>query len=121
MTKRDIGFIIDSSGSVGSRNWKTIQTFIKKVTDHFLLDPRYALFGVETYSDQASVEIEFGAFDKKTSFDSAVSGLTWLQGKTRTDLALEKASNALFDSSHGSRMGVDKVALIITDGQTNGL
>ena len=41
---------MDSSGSVGSKNFETVKSFIKNISDHFIIGPSDTRFGVIHYS-----------------------------------------------------------------------
>ena len=62
---------------------------------------------------------KFGEIASTDDFNKKVDGLPHLRGKTRIDLALQKAGNELFTWAGGMRIRSDviKVVIVITDGR----
>ncbi|XP_020893409.2 collagen alpha-5(VI) chain-like, partial [Exaiptasia diaphana] len=125
-TKVDIAFLVDSSGSIGRRNWNIVQHVlidtIKEITVsadgnhvamiHFSTRPEI-VFGFHTLYGSETVEL----YSRKINRRRFQKGLTYI------DRALELAYREIFKSSAGMRTSdeVRKIAVIITDGvQTSG-
>lgn len=66
------------------------------------------------YSNSASVKARFGEFAEESEFARAVEGLPYERGLTRIDKALALTASDIF--AKGSRPGVPKIAMLITDG-----
>ncbi|XP_037692692.1 collagen alpha-1(XXVIII) chain isoform X1 [Choloepus didactylus] len=111
----ELVFVIDSSESVGLENFQIIKDFVKALTDRIAGDLSTARIGVINYSHKVEVVSDLKLFSGKDSLKLAVDNMQYLGEGTYTGLALQKA-NLMFQDA---RPGVKKVALVITDGQTN--
>ena len=113
-TPVDLAFIIDSSGSIGSSNYRKQKNFVKEVAKSFGLSPNGSRAAMVLYSNSASVKARFGQFAGQTEFARAVEDLPYERGLTRIDKALELTASGIF--AKDSRAGVPKIAMLITDG-----
>ncbi|PFX15219.1 Collagen alpha-1(XII) chain [Stylophora pistillata] len=113
-TPVDLAFIIDSSGSIGLRNYRKQKIFVKEMAKSFGLSPNGSRAAMVVYSNSASVKARFGEFAEETELARAVDGLPYERGLTRIDKALELTASDIF--AKGSRAGVPKIAMLITDG-----
>jgi len=111
----DLGFIIDSSGSV-SGDFHKEKTFVKKIAERFNIVENWAHAGVVSFSHEARVDIPLNAHYDQASFEKAVDEISPMGFTTRIDLALIQARDSLFHRSNGAREGVNKAIVVITDG-----
>ena len=109
----DVAFIIDSSGSIGKRNYLKQKDFVKAVAKSFGLAPDQSQAAMVLYSNSASVQARFGQYPTTEEFGKAVDALPYERGLTRIDKALDVAATEIFPEG---RAGVPKIALLITDG-----
>ena len=109
----DVAFIIDSSGSIGRRNYLKQKNFVKEVAKSFGLAADQSQAAMVLYSNSASVQARFGQYATTEEFAKAVDALPYERGLTRIDRALELAATDIFPEA---RAGVPKLALLITDG-----
>lgn len=72
--------------------------------------------GVEIFSDSAHVKINLNESAEKELLKSKISQINRLLGDTNTADALNKLRQVMFKPERGSRPGVKRVALILTDG-----
>ena len=102
--KLDLGFVLDSSGSVGYTNFQRMKLFVKDLTDFYKLGPDETRVSVMSFSDSAYIHISFsGYFADKNRFDSAVDRIGYDNGGTATAMALSMAYNDMFTSRYGAR------------------
>jgi len=111
----DLGFILDSSGSVRGDFHKE-KTFLKQIAERFHIVENWAHAGVVSFSHEARLDIPFNAHYEQASFEKAVDAIRPIGFTTRIDLALIKARDSLFARSNGARDGVNKAIVVITDG-----
>merc|ERR1711931_192948 len=111
----DLGFILDSSGSVRGDFHKE-KTFLKQIAERFHIVENWAHAGVVSFSHEARVDIPFNTHYEQASFEKAVDAIRPIGFTTRIDLALIKARDSLFARSNGARDGVNKAIVVITDG-----
>ena len=107
--------MIDSSESVGTDNFLIIKNFVNTLIDHVTLDLATARVGIINYSHKVERVAHLTQFSSKDDFKLAVDNMQYLGEGTYTATALH-AANQMFEAA---RPGVKKVALVITDGQTD--
>ena len=106
----DIAFIIDSSGSIGRKNWELMKRFVKSIVSK--LDVRSSAVRVAAivYSTNPQVVMLFRYFQGTDEINSLFDRMRWERGYTYTDKALLLADSRLFQTSNGMRPGVRKVS-----------
>src|SRR6218665_2378079 len=72
--------------------------------------------GLVTYGDKIRVEFGLRTYSSAASAMKAVSLVSQLRGKTRTDRALQKMRQMMADDK---RSGVTQIGIVITDGQSD--
>ena len=113
-TPVDLAFIVDSSGSIGAKNYLKEKHFVKQLARSFGLAPDHSRAALVLYSGSASVKAGFDQYPTLEQFHKIVDDLPYENGSTRIDLALEKANQEVFPQA---RKGVPKIAILITDGK----
>ena len=113
-TPVDLAFIVDSSGSIGSKNYLKEKHFVKQLARGFGVAPGQSRAALVLYSNSASVKAGFDQYPTLEQFHKSVDDLPYEKGFTRIDLALEKANQEVFPQA---RKGVPKIAILITDGK----
>ena len=113
----DLGFVVDSSGSIQDVNYKKQKDFIKGITKALTVSPQNVQLGLILFSDVPLLSITFGTFrsTNNSEFAKAVDNLIYLKGRTRTDKALEVAAAHLFPGGRQNR--VPQILFLITDGR----
>ena len=110
----DLAFIVDSSASIGAKNYLKEKHFVKQLARSFGLAPDHSRAALVLYSGSASVKAGFDQYPTLEQFHKIVDDLPYENGSTRIDLALEKANQQVFPQA---RKGVPKIAILITDGK----
>ncbi len=119
--RADVGFIVDSSGSLKSEYGKEKQ-FVKLLAQKFGLSAKGSHAGVVLFSDTADVRVKLAEKNTGAEFNDAVDQLPLLGKTTRIDKALQVAYNDLFQPENGLRLDVPQVLFVLTDGaQTNAI
>jgi len=112
----DVGFLLDSSGSVG-RDYAKEQQFLKAFAASFGISEEGSHVGVIAFNDKAKHSIKMNQFTDASSLNEAVDAIPWMDGTTRIDRALELAQEEMFAEVNGGRGGsVKKILVVITDG-----
>ena len=102
--KLDLGFILDSSGSVGYYNFQQMKLFVKDLTDFYKLGSEETRVSVMSFASHAHIHIAFSAhFSDKRWFDSAVDRISYSSGGTATAAALNLAYSDMFTTRNGMR------------------
>ena len=110
----DLAFIVDSSASIGSKNYMKEKHFVKQLARSFGVAPGHSRAALVLYSNSSSVKAGFDQYPSLEEFQQSVDDLPYERGLTRIDLALEKANQEVFPQA---RKGVPKIAILITDGK----
>ncbi|KAL1258682.1 hypothetical protein QQF64_009259 [Cirrhinus molitorella] len=112
----ELVFVIDSSESVGPDNFELIKQFVNTLIDQVSVSPEVTRVGVVLYShmsyDVTSIQQRLSRDEVK----AAVSKMDYIGEGTYTGSGIRKANEMFF---RFARPGVEKVAVVITDGQTN--
>lgn len=107
--------MIDSSESVGPENFNLIKDFVNAVVDRTSVGRNSTRIGVVLYSHINLVVLSLMQEATKDQVKSAVRSMSYLGEGTYTGSAIQEA-NQMFKAA---RAGVRKVAIVITDGQTD--
>ena len=107
---------MDSSGSMTTIQYLQQKRFIQHLTRKFKIARDGTRVGIIVYSTRASIAISLKSYFTWRGFARAVSRIRFERGDTRIDLAL-KSAREIFKTSRGSREGVPKILIILTDGQ----
>ena len=113
----DLGFAMDSSGSIREANYEKEKDFIKGLADQLDVGLQTVQLGLIVFSDVPFLLIRFGT-EKSTdpsSFSDAVDKVPYFRGRTRIDSALETAANDMFPE--GRQSSVPQVFFLVTDGR----
>ena len=105
----DIGFVIDSSGSIGRSNWGRMKRFLKSLVSKLDVSPSATHISAVAYSNNPEVVLRFRNRQSTDEVNKAFDGMRWQRGFTYTDKALLLADSDLFQSANGMRPNVAKV------------
>ncbi|XP_061164208.1 von Willebrand factor A domain-containing protein 2-like isoform X4 [Saccostrea echinata] len=117
-TAADIVFILDSSGSVGSGNFEKTKEFFKAMVDGFQIGSKTVRVGAVPFSTSVHNTFQLTSFYSKSALKSRISNIPYDSGSTNTAMAIRYARTTSFGAY--SRNNVPKLAVIITDGQSDG-
>jgi collagen type VI alpha len=118
--KADIAFIIDSSSSIWKPNFDTQIRFLYNILSLFDISPSKTQVAAVSYSNVTIPEFLFDSFSSKHQVLDAIKDIKYTRGSaTRTYKALELMNNVIFNSKNGARDDVIKIAIVMTDGETN--
>ncbi|XP_066303182.1 uncharacterized protein [Branchiostoma lanceolatum] len=116
----DMVFVLDGSGSVGADNFETVKDFVVSVVDGFEIGRSRTRIGVVQYSNEVVNEFNLTEYDNKPDVQSAISNITYLQGRTYTGAALRYMTDFSFSEEAGARppyQAIPKVGIVVTDGE----
>ena len=116
----DVGFVLDVSGSIGSRDWEVEKTFTKKLARVIDISPSGGRAGVVLFNSYAYTKIKFNSYNTYTAFASGVDRLPYRGGGTSISWGLKMALSGLFQTSAGMRTNSYKEVVLITDGRDSG-
>ena len=105
----DIAFIIDSSGSIGRRNWVQVKRFVKSLVSKLDVSNSATRVAAIAFSTDPEVVMRFNDDQGTDEVNRGFDGMRHQRGYTFTDKALELADNDLFQTSNGMRLSAPKV------------
>ncbi|KAH9518401.1 hypothetical protein Btru_016734 [Bulinus truncatus] len=114
----DILLILDSSTSIGRTNYAALANFAGNLTTNFHIGQDAIQFGAVLFSDSAHNLFDFSSFQTSEQVQQALTHMPYLGGSTHTDLALDYARTTSFTARYGARPNVGRVAIVITDGNS---
>ena len=114
-------FVLDSSGSVGERNFELVRRFVLDVSRIFQIGPRNTQIGVIIFSDSSQVIFNLNRYQNRQSLERAIRRIPYLAGATDTAGGLKDLLKA-FSTANGARPlseAVPRVAVVLTDGRSD--
>uniref|UniRef100_A0A8C7TLN7 Collagen alpha-1(XXVIII) chain n=1 Tax=Oncorhynchus mykiss TaxID=8022 RepID=A0A8C7TLN7_ONCMY len=112
----ELVFVIDSSESVGPENFEIIKDFVAALVDRVTVGRNATRIGLVLYSLEVKLEFNLARHMTKQDVKQAIRNIPYIGEGTHTGTAIRKATQEAF---YSSRKGVSKVAIVITDGQTD--
>ncbi|XP_069394076.1 collagen alpha-1(XIV) chain isoform X2 [Paralichthys olivaceus] len=114
----DIVILVDGSWSIGRINFRLVRTFLENLVNAFDVGIDKTRIGLAQYSGDPRIEWHLNAFSTKDTVVDAVKNLPYKGGNTLTGLALSYIMENCFKPESGSRVGVPKIGILITDGKS---
>ncbi|XP_036358133.1 uncharacterized protein LOC115210527 [Octopus sinensis] len=114
----DIVFVMDSSASVGYKNFHKMLDFVEKLVDKFEIGPKHIQIGAMSYNSRPHLEFHLNKFNSKSAIKKAISKIHYKVGNTYTDQAINFMHYHMFTHANGARTNVPKIGVIITDGES---
>ncbi|KAM9737140.1 collagen alpha-1(XIV) chain isoform 2-T2 [Menidia menidia] len=114
----DIVILVDGSWSIGRINFRLVRTFLENLVRAFSVEYDKTRIGLAQYSGDPRIEWHLNAHTTKESVIEAVKNLPYKGGNTLTGLALTFILENSFKVESGSRPGVPKIGILITDGKS---
>merc|ERR1712226_369002 len=111
----DIGFILDSSGSLRYQ-YQTEKDFLKLVAESFGLSKDGSRAAVVTFSYWAEHSIKLKDYYNILSFGAAVDAIPLMGYTTRLDRSLRLVQKEMFKKESGAREDSPKLLVLLTDG-----
>uniref|UniRef100_A0A8C9ZLQ8 Collagen type XIV alpha 1 chain n=1 Tax=Sander lucioperca TaxID=283035 RepID=A0A8C9ZLQ8_SANLU len=114
----DIVILVDGSWSIGRINFRLVRTFLENLVKAFSVEFDKTRIGLAQYSGDPRIEWHLNAHTTKEAVMEAVKNLPYKGGNTLTGLALTFILENSFKPESGSRPGVPKIGILITDGKS---
>lgn len=112
----ELVFVIDSSESVGPENFEIIKDFVAALVDRLTVGRNATRVGLVLYSLEVQLVFNLARYTTKQDVKQAIRRILYIGEGTYTGTAIRKATQEAF---YSTRTGVRKVAIVITDGQTD--
>ncbi|XP_006907315.1 collagen alpha-5(VI) chain [Pteropus alecto] len=114
--KADIMFLVDSSGSIGLENFEKMKTFMKNLLAKVQIGPDKTQIGVVQFSGYNKEEFQLNKYFTQKEISDAIDRMSLINQNTLTGSALTFVDQ-YFTHPKGSRLGVKKFLILITDGE----
>ncbi|XP_028280437.1 collagen alpha-1(XIV) chain [Parambassis ranga] len=114
----DIVILVDGSWSIGRINFRLVRMFLENLVNAFDVGIDKTRIGLAQYSGDPRIEWHLNTFSTKDAVIDAVKNLPYKGGNTLTGLALTYILENCFKPESGSRVGIPKIGILITDGKS---
>ncbi|XP_043994594.1 cartilage matrix protein [Gambusia affinis] len=114
----DTVFLIDGSKSVRPENFELVKKWINQIIDKLDVSDKNAHVGLVQYSSTVRTEFPLGRYNNKKDLKEAVKKMDYMERGTMTGMALRHMVDSVFNIAQGARPGVQKVAIVFTDGRS---
>lgn len=118
-TLADIHFLLDTSGSIGEPGFEKQKQFIAKFAKSFTIGPMQFQIGVSNFGSKVHPQFYMNNYHHLPDLLRAINNLSYDGGGTNTHLALEWAGNNAFTKIAGIREQIDKILIVLTDGESS--
>ncbi|XP_046571860.1 collagen alpha-1(XII) chain-like [Haliotis rubra] len=115
----DIVFVVDGSGSEASSNFKKETTFISNFVKSFNIGTTTVQVSVVQFATTVRNEFKLNSHTDNATLVRAIARIHWLNGETYTGDALNYVDRNSFNRQNGGRDNVDKIVIVLTDGESN--
>uniref|UniRef100_A0AAQ4RTH8 Uncharacterized protein n=1 Tax=Gasterosteus aculeatus aculeatus TaxID=481459 RepID=A0AAQ4RTH8_GASAC len=114
----DIVILLDGSSSISRINFELARTFLENLVRAFSVGYDKTRIGLVQYSGDFWIEWHLNAHTTKEGVIEAIKNLLHKGGGTKTGQALIFILDTSFKAKFGSRPGVPKILILITDGDS---
>ena len=76
--KLDLVFVMDRSGSVGSKNFKLEKTFVESLIEYFDIFPTKNRVAVVTYASSRKLEFNFNKYINKDCLRNGIQNIRYV-------------------------------------------
>lgn len=112
----ELVFVIDSSESVGPENFEIVKDFVTALVERVTVGRNSTRVGLVLYSAEVQIEFGLNRYATQEEVKQAIRKMQYMGEGTYTATAIHNATQKAF---FGARTGVRKVAIVLTDGQTD--
>jgi len=116
----DIVFLVDSSSSIGTRDFRELKTFMHTFVDGLDIDTKNVQVGLAQFSTDPHKEFLLGDYANKAELIKKIDDLPYRTGGTYMGKAMNFLKESYFTSAGGSRINekVPQIVVVITDGDS---
>ena len=118
MSKSDIVFLLDESGSIGSNNFITTKTFVSNYTSRANFKENATQIAVVTFHSTARPAFSLNEHKSAGQAVNAINAIRYSGGGTNIAVALSYVNEHAFTAANGGREGAVKIVVLMTDGQS---
>lgn len=113
--KKDVVFVLDSSGSIQAENFEKILEFVENVVDKMDVSFETTRVGIVRFSFTARVMFSLNTYSNKADLIDRIRSIAYDIGSTNTAEAIDMAHAQVFNEANGARSGVPRVRTYVLD------
>jgi len=117
----DLVFVLDASGSIGSSNFRNTLDLVADIVRSLEIGPDEGQVAVIRFDDSAALIFGLTAHDNQADLLTAIDNIQYTGGGTDTADALNLLVSDGFSGARPTVQGIPRVAIVVTDGQSNDL
>lgn len=116
----DIVFLVDSSSSIGTRDFRDVKAFMQTFVDGLEIDTKKVQVGLAQFSTDPHKEFLIGDYANKAELFKKINNLPYRTGGTYMGKAMNFLKDSYFTSAGGSRINVKvpQIVVVVTDGDS---
>ncbi|XP_026139557.1 collagen alpha-6(VI) chain isoform X2 [Carassius auratus] len=116
----DIAFLVDSSSSIGTRDFREVKKFMHTFVDGLDIDTKNVQVGLAQFSTDPHKEFLIGDYANKADLLKKIDNLPYRTGGTYMGKAMDFLKDNYFTSAGGSRINekVPQIVMVVTDGDS---
>ncbi|CAL1281077.1 unnamed protein product [Larinioides sclopetarius] len=118
LTPNAVVFVVDESGSIGSKTYEDVKHFIHLVARRFSVSSEHSRVAVVSFSDFPRTHLNYIKDTQGSNMCKLlkiVDNMDYIGSWTHTDLAMNAARDILVQA----RPNANKIIILITDGESN--
>ncbi|NWI09350.1 ITA1 protein, partial [Crypturellus soui] len=117
-TQLDIVIVLDGSNSIYP--WESVTAFLNSLLKNMDIGPQQTQVGIVQYGQTVVHEFFLNTYSTTEDVMAAATRIVQRGGtQTMTALGIDTARKEAFTEAHGARRGVQKVMVIVTDGESH--
>jgi hypothetical protein len=116
--KADIVFLLDTSGSIGARNFEKEKSFVAGYANGFDIGHSDIQIGAVTFANAPRREFDLKTYTTRPALMHGISRMGFTSGSTHTDLGIDFLLRHSFNFASGDRPHIPDIAIVVTDGQS---
>ena len=117
--KGDVIFMLDSSTSVGTENFKKMIKFTSNTVKAMDVDSGRFRVGLLTYNTNVRDKFQLNAHTDRDSLLNAIEAMPYSYGNTNPAAAIRLGRSQMFTEENGDRSDVSNIIILVTDGESN--
>lgn len=117
--KADLVFMVDGSWSIGDDNFNKIINFLYSTVGALnKIGADGTQVAMVQFTDDPRTEFKLDSYKTKETLLEAIKNIAYKGGNTKTGRAIKHVRDTLFTTEAGTRRGIPKVIVVITDGRS---
>lgn len=119
LQKADLAFLVDSSSSIGPANFQKLETFLKGAISRLDVGADKVHVGLMQYGSYPSITFPLTMYNSRGDALKAVENMNYMGGSSDAGGAIRYMTDKLFGAGNGARGNVPRIAIVLTDGNSN--